>query len=181
MYIISRGSVDIIYEDNRITTLKTDDFFGEIVLVEDRGVRTATAMAKEDTQLIGFFKPDLIQIMNQQPEIGVKNLLVSLFIAFVGFFLLKPFFDFLERQGVSRLISTLFPFLFFSLALFGASLLVFPTLGSQFDELRAELPKYVQGAQKMLQGLESGVLIAVVNQETGAVTAYVTFIHWPKF
>lgn len=46
----------------------------------------------------------------------------------------------------------------------------------QFDELRAELPKYVQGAQKMLQGLESGVLIAVVNQETGAVTAYVTFI-----
>lgn len=74
MYIITKGSVDIIHDDNRITTLKEDDFFGELALVEERGVRTATAVAKEDTQLIGFFKPDLIQIMNQTPEIGVKIL-----------------------------------------------------------------------------------------------------------
>lgn len=74
MYIISKGSVDIIYDDNRITTLKEDDFFGELALVEERGIRTATAIAKEDTQVIGFFKPDLIQIMNQTPEIGVKIL-----------------------------------------------------------------------------------------------------------
>lgn len=87
----------------------------------------------------------------------VKNLLVSVFLAFVGFFLLKPFVDFLERQGVSRLISTLFPFLFFSLLSFGLSLLIFPTLGLQVDGLKAELPKYVEGTQKMLQSLESGV------------------------
>lgn len=74
MYIITKGSVDIIYDDNRITTLKEDDFFGELALVEERGIRTATAIAKEDTQVIGFFKPDLIQLMNQQPEIGVKIL-----------------------------------------------------------------------------------------------------------
>jgi len=74
MYIISKGSVDIVYDDNRITTLKEDDFFGELALVEERGIRTATAIAKEDTQVIGFFKPDLIQIMNQTPEIGVKIL-----------------------------------------------------------------------------------------------------------
>ncbi len=74
MYIISKGSVDIVYDDNRIATLKEDDFFGELALVEERGVRTATAIAKEDTQVIGFFKPDLIQIMNQTPEIGVKIL-----------------------------------------------------------------------------------------------------------
>ncbi|MBL7554808.1 MAG: cyclic nucleotide-binding domain-containing protein [Bdellovibrionaceae bacterium] len=74
MYIISKGSVEIIYDENRITTLKEDDFFGELALVEERGIRTATAIAKDDTQLIGFFKPDLIQIMNQTPEIGVKIL-----------------------------------------------------------------------------------------------------------
>lgn len=74
MYIISKGSVEIMYDDNRITTLKEDDFFGELALVEERGIRTATAIAKDDTQLIGFFKPDLIQIMNQTPEIGVKIL-----------------------------------------------------------------------------------------------------------
>ena len=74
MYIISKGSVDINYEENRITTLKEDDFFGELALVEERGIRIATATAKEDSQLIGFFKPDLTQIMNQHPDIGVKIL-----------------------------------------------------------------------------------------------------------
>jgi CRP/FNR family transcriptional regulator, cyclic AMP receptor protein len=74
MYIISKGSVDIIYDDNRITTLWEGDFFGELALVEERGVRTATAVAKEDTQVIGFFKPDLISLMNQTPETGVKIL-----------------------------------------------------------------------------------------------------------
>jgi putative permease len=87
----------------------------------------------------------------------VKNLLVSLFLALVGFFLLKPFVDFLVRQGLSRLVSTLFPFLFFSLVFFGASLVIFPALGNQVDSLKAELPKYVEGTQKMLQSWESGV------------------------
>ncbi len=87
----------------------------------------------------------------------VKNLLVSVFLAFVGFFLLKPFVDFLVRQGLSRLVSTLFPFLFFSLVFFGISLIVFPTLGTQVDELKGELPKYVEGTQKMLQSWESGL------------------------
>lgn len=87
----------------------------------------------------------------------VKNVLVSLFLALVGFFLLKPFVDFLVRQGLSRLVSTLFPFLFFSLFLFGLSLVVFPALGSQVDDLKNELPKYVEGTQKMLQTWESGV------------------------
>lgn len=86
----------------------------------------------------------------------VKNLLLSTFIAFVGFFLLKPFVDFLERKGVSRFISTLFPFLFFSLFLFGFSLVIFPTLGLQANSLKAELPKYVHGTQQMLQNWESG-------------------------
>lgn len=87
----------------------------------------------------------------------VKNLLVSLFLALVGFFLLKPFVDFLVRQGLSRLVSTLFPFLFFSLVFFGAALVIFPALGNQVDSLKAELPKYVEGTQKMLQSWESGV------------------------
>jgi putative permease len=65
--------------------------------------------------------------------------------------------DFLERQGLSRLISTLFPFLFFSLFTFGLSLVVFPTVGVQVDALKAELPKYVDGTQRMLQTWESGI------------------------
>lgn len=83
--------------------------------------------------------------------------MVSLFLGLVGFFLLKPFVDFLVRQGLNRLVSTLFPFLFFSLFLFGLSLIIFPVLGSQVDELKGALPKYVTGTQKMLQSWESGI------------------------
>lgn len=74
MYIIIRGSVDIIYDDKHITTLKEGEFFGELALVEDHGIRTASALVKEETQLLGFFKPDMMEITHRNPEIGVKIL-----------------------------------------------------------------------------------------------------------
>lgn len=74
MYIIISGAVDVIYDEKYITTLKEDDFFGELALVEEHGLRTASALIKEDSQLLGFFKPDLLEITHQSPEIGVKIL-----------------------------------------------------------------------------------------------------------
>ena len=84
MYIIYSGSVDIFVENpsssvekqmNFVTKLQTGDFFGELSLVEDSSRRTATAIACEETVLIGFFKPDLIDIIERQPATGVKILL----------------------------------------------------------------------------------------------------------
>ncbi|MCP3922665.1 MAG: cyclic nucleotide-binding domain-containing protein [Desulfobacterales bacterium] len=80
MYIISKGAVDIIaenYEDRKmeetiIVTLNEDDFFGELSLIEENGKRSATAKATFDTSLIGFFKPNLMEIMKMNPGIGVK-------------------------------------------------------------------------------------------------------------
>src|SRR3954466_10851577 len=70
MYIIAKGSVDISLLDNQpivgegtkhvfVTRLEAGDFFGELSLVEDGGRRSASAIASEDSILIGFFKPDL--------------------------------------------------------------------------------------------------------------------------
>lgn len=84
MYIIYSGSVDIFVENptssvekqmNFITKLQESDFFGELSLVEESSRRTATALACEETVLIGFFKPDLIDILERQPATGVKILL----------------------------------------------------------------------------------------------------------
>lgn len=80
MYIISSGAVDIIAEkqdgdkvsETVIVTLKEDDFFGELSLIEEQGKRTATAKASKDTSLVGFFKPNLMEIMKMNPGIGVK-------------------------------------------------------------------------------------------------------------
>jgi len=85
MYILLRGSLDIfvdhtIDEDastrpHLVTRLRGGDFLGELSLVENNSRRTATALAAEESVLIGFFKPDLFEIMERQPETGVKILL----------------------------------------------------------------------------------------------------------
>lgn len=83
MYIILKGSVDISVLDLDpskdgtarevfVTRLEKDDFFGELSLVEDNGSRSATARAAEETALLGFFKPDLLELLERQPAVGVK-------------------------------------------------------------------------------------------------------------
>jgi CRP/FNR family cyclic AMP-dependent transcriptional regulator len=83
MYIIAKGSVDISLFDSQplvgdsqkhvfVTRLESGDFFGELSLVEDNGRRSASATAADDSVLIGFFKPDLIEILDRSPSTGVK-------------------------------------------------------------------------------------------------------------
>jgi CRP/FNR family transcriptional regulator, cyclic AMP receptor protein len=80
MYIIVKGSVNISVEDSSdktrfVTRLNDGDFFGEIALVEEAGRRTATATANTDLSLIGFFKPDLAEIIERSPKTGLKIVL----------------------------------------------------------------------------------------------------------
>ncbi len=85
MYIVSRGLVDVHVEDLQvedtgsgsltITRLGAGDFFGEIALVEEGGRRSASATAVDECALIGFFKPDLLEIAARNPVTGNKILL----------------------------------------------------------------------------------------------------------
>lgn len=83
MYVVVKGSVDIFVRDRQIhkddpnkdlfvTRLEKDDFFGELSLVEDNGRRNATAIAFSDTIVVGFFKPDLMSLLERSPATGVK-------------------------------------------------------------------------------------------------------------
>lgn len=84
MYVIVSGRVEIYVIDGHgsteearniyITQLLKGDFFGELSLVEDNGLRTASAMAREETVVIGFFKPDLLEILQRSPSSGIKIL-----------------------------------------------------------------------------------------------------------
>lgn len=84
MYIVLRGRVEIfvtdstsVLEESRdifITQLTAGDFFGELSLVEDNSRRTATAVSHDETTLIGFFKPDLMEILSRSPSSGIKIL-----------------------------------------------------------------------------------------------------------
>lgn len=83
MYLIISGSVNIfldqVLEDQEvrqslITRLFTGDFFGESALVIESGKRSATIVAREDCELLGFFYPDLLQLIKRNPMAGNKIL-----------------------------------------------------------------------------------------------------------
>lgn len=85
MYILLRGSIDIYVDqfvddetpsrNQLVTRLRAGDFLGELSLVENNSRRTATGIASDESLLIGFFKPDLFEILDRQPATGVKILL----------------------------------------------------------------------------------------------------------
>jgi CRP/FNR family transcriptional regulator, cyclic AMP receptor protein len=76
MYVIRSGRIDIVlqYKSEKqvlMAELERGDFFGEMALLGDT-TRSATAVARERSELIGFFHPDLIDIINLHPGMGAK-------------------------------------------------------------------------------------------------------------
>ena len=76
MYVILKGTVEIKDPDSITTfaTLGSGDFFGELALL-DQEPRSAMAVATEASELIGFFRTDLLTLMKRGPELGNKILL----------------------------------------------------------------------------------------------------------
>ena len=76
MYVILDGTVDIVQtgEDSseiKLASFSAGDFFGDQVLV-DESPRTASAITREPTQAIGFFRPDLLELIDRNPRLGLK-------------------------------------------------------------------------------------------------------------
>lgn len=79
MYVIMEGQVGIFLEipnqePRKLSELGAGDFFGEIALL-DASPRTATATALENATIIGFYRPDLMEILKIKPAVGAKILL----------------------------------------------------------------------------------------------------------
>ena len=76
MYVILKGIVEIKDPDSNTTfaTLGSGDFFGELALLDEEP-RSAMAVATEASELIGFFRTDLLTLMKRSPELGNKILL----------------------------------------------------------------------------------------------------------
>lgn len=78
MYIIVKGSVEIIEEDNTggkrpLAKLAGGAFFGDLALL-DESPRSASAIALEDSDIIGFFRPDFLDLLYRKPKLGIKVL-----------------------------------------------------------------------------------------------------------
>ena len=76
MYIILSGEVRIVQRgedgsDQQLAVLGEGDFFGEQALLDDTP-RSASALAAEPCQVIGFFRPDLLNLIESSPRLGLK-------------------------------------------------------------------------------------------------------------
>ena len=76
MFIIKSGAVDIIDYDgeNRntvIATLNTEDFFGELALLDD-SLRSATALVTRPTDIYAFSRTDLENLLATFPQMGMR-------------------------------------------------------------------------------------------------------------
>jgi CRP/FNR family cyclic AMP-dependent transcriptional regulator len=81
MYVVLSGGVDILLDHESekpllLAQLEAGDFFGEMALLGE-GERSATARARESSELIGFFHPDLIELMGLHPGTGARITLGS--------------------------------------------------------------------------------------------------------
>ncbi len=79
MYVIEKGEVAILMTDQKgkekeLAILKGGDFFGDLALL-DESPRSASAIAKTECKLIGFFRPDLFGLMEKSPQTGIKIIL----------------------------------------------------------------------------------------------------------
>ncbi len=77
MYIILEGVVDIVKEVNnkvhKLASLDQGSFFGDLALL-DEAPRSASAIAVERSIIIGFFRPDLLDLLRRKPKCGIKIL-----------------------------------------------------------------------------------------------------------
>jgi CRP/FNR family cyclic AMP-dependent transcriptional regulator len=83
LYVIVQGEVDILVnpalvsdqpEERKlevIATMRRGQSFGEIALV-DRGLRSATVMAKQDTRLLILPREKLIALCESNPQLGYR-------------------------------------------------------------------------------------------------------------
>ena len=81
MYIILSGKVNILHSNSNgaeavvISQLKVGDFFGELCLAQEKGYHHVSAQAAEESKLLGFFRPDLLNLTEKNPSTGVRILM----------------------------------------------------------------------------------------------------------
>lgn len=78
-YLIRSGKVEIVRQDldgnaEVVDSLGPGELIGEFALLDDTP-RSSSVVAAEPSELIGFFKPDLMGILSTTPAMGCKILL----------------------------------------------------------------------------------------------------------
>lgn len=75
MFIVKEGEILLFREKSEkeevIDVIKVGEFFGELALLIEKK-RLTSARAVKKTVLLGLFRPDLLELINLEPRLGVK-------------------------------------------------------------------------------------------------------------
>jgi CRP-like cAMP-binding protein len=69
-YIILSGAVRVEQGGQAIGQLSAGEFFGELALIEEHA-RTATIVATEETECLGWTRWEFTALLNEHPEVAV--------------------------------------------------------------------------------------------------------------
>ena len=77
MYVVVSGEIEIIQQGDdgrarRLAILGPGDVFGEQSLLDEEMTSTASAIASKPCLAIGFCRPDMLELLKQDPQIGLK-------------------------------------------------------------------------------------------------------------
>jgi CRP-like cAMP-binding protein len=67
MYLVQKGGIRLVEIDRKVGQ---GDLIGEIGILSPTNVRTATAIADEDTDLLAITQDQVLQLYHQNPEFG---------------------------------------------------------------------------------------------------------------
>ena len=78
LFVVRKGEIEIFIKDTAgqkivLNVARPGDMFGELALL-DRGARTATAVALEDSELIELDRDDLLLLFRRTPEAALRLL-----------------------------------------------------------------------------------------------------------
>lgn len=77
LFVVLSGSVDVVRQSGdetmTIGTLEAGELLGEFAILDD-SPRSTHIVAAEPSQLIGFFRPDLMDLVETNPACGFKIL-----------------------------------------------------------------------------------------------------------
>lgn len=78
LFVVNKGEVELFTKDTAgqkivLAEAQTDDIFGELALL-DAGPRSATARAKEDSELLVLDRDHLLFLIRKRPEAALKML-----------------------------------------------------------------------------------------------------------
>ncbi len=78
LYIILNGNIEIYShskeKDKLLACLKDGDFFGELTMITEKP-SSAAAIAKTDSNVLAFYRSNLLDLLKRKPSTGIKILL----------------------------------------------------------------------------------------------------------